>query len=204
MSEEINSDLFEDSYDVNSSVELPPLPVNNNKMVHQLDNVKKESEEKANEIFDMLEEINLSVEDMSLKINEIKGVTKSNVEIFSKLKDHFPKVESFRFAYIENKNLKDNIENANEICEDISLKLMDIMNAMQYQDIHKQKIERVVNVMRSLSNYINSIFESSISDSERTSSAKYISGDSTKGKDVVSNDDIESLLESFSKGNENN
>ena len=44
--------------------------------------------------------------------------------------------------------------------------IMNVMGIMQYQDIHRQKIERVINVMRSLANYINFLFESKIDDSK--------------------------------------
>jgi hypothetical protein len=66
---------------------------------------------------------------------------------------------------------------------------------MQYQDIHRQKIERVINVMRALSKYMNTLFEGKISDEKRVSSAVHISGDTHN--DLASNDDIEALLAQF-------
>jgi len=66
---------------------------------------------------------------------------------------------------------------------------------MQYQDIHRQKIERVINVMRQLSIYMNHLFSSSIDDSKRVASAKHIEGD--KRDDLVKEDDIEALIASF-------
>ena len=73
-----------------------------------------------------------------------------------------------------------------------------IMDTMQYQDIHRQKIERVVNVMRSLLRYMNTLFGSTVKDEERVSSAQHIIGDQDSGE-VVSAEDIEALLESFGK-----
>ena len=73
--------------------------------------------------------------------------------------------------------------------------VMMAMDAMQYQDIHRQKIERVINVMRALSRYMSSLFEGKIDDKKRVSSAVHIDGDSTA--DVVSNDDIEALIASL-------
>ncbi|GKT39490.1 hypothetical protein LOCUS_15050 [Campylobacter jejuni] len=73
--------------------------------------------------------------------------------------------------------------------------VMMAMDAMQYQDIHRQKIERVINVMRALSRYMSSLFEGKIDDKKRVSSAVHIEGDSTA--DVVSNDDIEALIASL-------
>jgi len=66
---------------------------------------------------------------------------------------------------------------------------------MQFQDIHRQKIERVINIMRSLANYMNHLFSSSTDDSQRVSSAKHIPGDDTA--DLVADDDIEALINSF-------
>ena len=76
--------------------------------------------------------------------------------------------------------------------------IMMIMDTMQYQDIHRQKIERVINVMRSLLRYMNTLFGSDIKDEERVSSAQHIVGDSDT-EDVVTNEEIEALLESFGK-----
>ena len=69
------------------------------------------------------------------------------------------------------------------------------MDIMQYQDIHRQKIERVINVMRALAQYMNSLFEGKIDDSKRVSSAVYIAGDNKE--DIASDDDIEALIASF-------
>lgn len=52
--------------------------------------------------------------------------------------------------------------------------IMMIMDMMQYQDIHRQKIERVINVMRALANIRSSLFEGSIDDEKRVGSAIHI------------------------------
>ena len=75
---------------------------------------------------------------------------------------------------------------------------MNVMDIMQYQDIHRQKIERVINVMRALAVYMNELFAGKIDDDKRVASARHLPGDSGT-EDVVSTDDIESLLASFSK-----
>jgi hypothetical protein len=73
--------------------------------------------------------------------------------------------------------------------------VMNIMDIMQYQDIHRQKIERVINVMRALSTYMNHLFSSKVDDAKRVTSAVHLPGDSTA--DVVNSEDIEALLASF-------
>jgi hypothetical protein len=74
---------------------------------------------------------------------------------------------------------------------------MMIMDIMQYQDIHRQKIERVINVMRALSKYMNSLFYSDIDDKSRVSSATYIAGD--ENTNVLNEEDIEALIAGFEK-----
>ena len=75
---------------------------------------------------------------------------------------------------------------------------MNIMDIMQYQDIQRQKIERVINVMPALTTYMNHLFAGKIDDAKRVTSAVHIHGDTTT-EDVVSSDDIEALLASFGK-----
>ena len=72
---------------------------------------------------------------------------------------------------------------------------MNVMDIMQYQDIHRQKIERVINVMRALSKYMNTLFEGKIDDDKRVASAQHIPGDDSD--DLASTDDIEALLAQF-------
>ena len=82
-----------------------------------------------------------------------------------------------------------------QMAEDEIMMTMDIM---QYQDIHRQKIERVINVMRALSRYMSALFEGSKDDNSRVGSAVHIHGDTTT-EDVVSNEDIEALIASLGK-----
>ena len=111
------------------------------------------------------------------------------------LNEKFPNVESFSEALELNNQAK---KSSKEIVGNLQSgqdEVMMAMDAMQYQDIHRQKIERVINVMRALSRYMSSLFEGKIDDKKRVSSAVHIEGDSTA--DVVSNDDIEALIASL-------
>lgn len=180
-------------YKPNPSVVWPPPPPNHeHKVVHQLDDVTKDSELKATEMMDKLESINNFFADSESLISQINKVLDKNIEIFSKLSEKFPNVESFSETLTLNTDIKkvskeivDNLQSGQD-------EVMMAMDAMQYQDIHRQKIERVINVMRALSRYMSSLFEGKIDDSKRVSSAVHIEGDSTA--DVVSNDDIEALI----------
>ncbi len=173
----------------------PPPPTEEHKVVHQLDDVTRDSEVKATQIFDQLDLIGASAEKIAKMVKKIQEPLQNHQEIFENLHTHFPNIESFKTAFNEQQeilNALKTIEEEANNCSDSSMQAMDIM---QFQDIHRQKIERVVNVMRALSQYMNSLFEGKIDDSKRVSSATFITGDDDK--DLASADDIEALIASF-------
>lgn len=175
-----------------------PLPATDeNKMVHQLDDVTKESEEKASEIFDIIENISNDLMDKESNVQNVLEVIASNVELFTKLSEKFPDVEAFETQLKKNEAAQDDITQTLEMLQDSGDSIMSVMDIMQYQDIHRQKIERVINVMRALSKYMNTLFEGKIEDDKRVSSAQHIVGDANH--DLASTDDIEALLEQFGK-----
>ena len=173
-----------------------PLPATDeNKMVHQLDDVTKESEEKATEIFDIIETISGDLMDKEEEMQRVIDALTSNVALFTTLSEKFPDVEAFKKQLELNTAV---IEDANitvETMQNSGDSIMNVMDIMQYQDIHRQKIERVINVMRALSRYMNTLFEGKIEDEKRVSSAQHIAGDTHN--DLASHDDIEALLEQF-------
>ncbi len=173
-----------------------PMPATDeNKMVHQLDDVTKESEEKATEIFDIIEGISNDLMEKEENSQRIIDTLNSNIELFRTLNVKFPDVEAFGLQLEKNEAA---LVDANEELETLQTSgdsIMSIMDIMQYQDIHRQKIERVINVMRALSKYMNTLFEGKIDDENRVSSATHIAGDTHN--DVASTDDIEALLAQF-------
>lgn len=174
----------------------PPPPTDDNKMVHQLDDVTKESEQKASEIFDLIEAIGNDLGDGETHTKNITKVVDSNIALFTTLHAKFPHVEAFETQLSSNQNIKEDLDALMEILQNGGDSVMNIMDIMQYQDIHRQKIERVINVMRALSTYMNHLFSGKIDDSKRVTSAVHIHGD-TDTQDVVTSDDIEALLASF-------
>ncbi len=174
----------------------PPPPSDDNKVVHQLDDVTKESEEKANEILEEVEKLGNFFMDTEEKLTEVKEIALSNVELFSKLVEHFPSIETFARHKEQNEACIVKLEESLEMMAQGNDATMEIMDKMQFQDIHRQKIERVINVMRALSNYMNALFAGKIEDEKRVSSATHIHGDTTT-EDVVNEDDIEALLAQF-------
>ncbi len=173
-----------------------PLPATDeNKMVHQLDDVTKESEEKASEIFDIIEGISNDLMDKEETLSAISEVLTSNIELFTTLSGKFPDVEAFKVQLKKNEDALADTAGAVETLQCSGDSIMSVMDIMQYQDIHRQKIERVINVMRALSKYMNTLFEGKVDDDKRVSSATHIAGDTHN--DVASTDDIEALLAQF-------
>ena len=176
----------------------PPPPTEDHKMVHQLDDVTRDSEEKATQMFDKLETINNFFMDAESDSNSLKEAINSNVELFTTLSEKFPNIAAFSEALEKNNSLLGTIDNIIGNLQMGQDEIMMAMDMMQYQDIHRQKIERVINVMRALSKYMNTLFEGKIDDDKRVSSAVHIAGDTTT-ENLVSNDDIEALIESLGK-----
>ena len=164
-------------------------------MVHQLDDVTKESEEKASEIFDIIEVISNDLMDKEENVQKAIDTFTANIELFTTLTTKFPEVEAFKTSLAQNEEALESAKETIEVLQNSGDSIMSVMDIMQYQDIHRQKIERVINVMRALSKYMNTLFEGKIDDDKRVSSAQHIAGDTHN--DVASTDDIEALLAQF-------
>jgi len=162
------------------SEEVVSLPAigKDDKVVDQLDQVTRDSEKKASEVFDKLELLMNHSQNISNIAVELETLVKKskikNKEPYQKLIDELSKT-------------------ANASIDEV----INAMDIMQYQDIHRQKIERVINIVRALNNYMNSLFSSNIKDEERVSSAQYIAGDDKD--DVLSDEEIEQMLKEFAK-----
>ncbi|WDL74763.1 chemotaxis protein [Helicobacter winghamensis] len=185
-----------DDFKINQDVSWPPPPpTTEHKVVHQLDDVTRDSEIKATEMFDKLESINNLGADIEDAFGKIQDFINSQEELLQKLHAKFPDFHTFSEKLEEIANIKANAQKISDSLQEISMASLDAMESMQYQDIHRQKIERVINVMRALSRYMSSLFEGKIEDSKRVSSAVYIQGDSADN--VMHTDDIEALIEKF-------
>ncbi|EES89901.1 hypothetical protein HCMG_01220 [Helicobacter canadensis MIT 98-5491] len=175
----------------------PPPPTTEHKVVHQLDDVTRDSEVKATETFDKLELINNAGMDIEEGLAKIDKFIKSQEAMLQKLHQKFPDFHTFSQQLEEVAEVKSVMETLSNASQDISNASLEAMDIMQYQDIHRQKIERVINVMRALSRYMSSLFEGKVDDAKRVSSAVHIQGDNTEN--VVNEEDIEALIANFGK-----
>ena len=176
----------------------PPPPTDDHKMVHQLDDVTKDSEIKATQVFDKLETVNNFMMSAEANAKEVIKLIETNITLFETLVTKFPKIDQFQKALDDNKGMKTRVEDLLMNAQMAEDEIMMTMDIMQYQDIHRQKIERVINVMRALSKYMSALFEGSKDDSKRVSSAVHIHGDETT-EDVVTSEDIEALIATLGK-----
>ncbi len=177
--------------------QLPFPATNENKMVHQLDDVTRESEEKAGEIFDIIENISNELMEKEDNLNIALEVIDSNIELFTTLCEKFPDVEAFKTQLEKNEKAKEEINVVTEVLQNSGDEIMNVMDIMQFQDIHRQKIERVINAMRALSKYMSTLFEGQIDDDKRVASAQHLHGDDND--DLATEDEMEALLAQFGK-----
>lgn len=173
----------------------PPPATEEHKVVYQLDDVTRDSEKKASEIFDALDAVMNNTDEALQELQEIQNKIDGFAELFSTLHDKFPHINRFEKALEEAKETGGHIEGIVNLLEASNDHILNAMDTMQYQDIHRQKIERVINIMRALSKYMSLLFEGKVEDEKRVKSAKHIEGDSTE--DVVGDDDIEALIAQF-------
>jgi len=173
----------------------PPPATDDHKVVSQLDEVTKESEEKATEILDIMDQISNAMMDNEENLNKVLDFLNAHKELFEKLSSKFPHIKTFSEEKEKIEEMIELVNNSLENSQNASDNIMMAMDIMQFQDIHRQKIERVINIMRELLKYMNKIFEGKIDDTKRVSSARHIHGDSTD--DVVEEDDLEALIAQF-------
>jgi hypothetical protein len=175
-----------------------PLPVKDeNKVVSQLNEVAEDSEQKASQIFDVLSFIldeNAKEQDFT---GEVQNYVKKQIELLESLNNKFPNIEIFKENLELSKNVIELAEANNSRIDGENNKIFEAMELMQYHDINRQKIERVMAVIKKLNDYLNGIFEDN-SDKPEVQIAKHISGDSNE---TVNADDLESLINQFSEEN---
>ena len=188
------SENTEDIADKEDDPIMPPPADEDHKVVAQLDEVTKESEEKASEVLEIITSISDDIEKFKNAFEDILTFLEDEKLLFEKLHEKFPNIKTFE-KELEKINSKiEEIKNMLENAEDVEMRVFSALEIMQYQDIHRQKIERVINIMRALIRYMNKLFEGKVSDEERVKSATYIPGDN---KEVVSDEEIEELLKQF-------
>ena len=92
------------------------------------------------------------------------------------------------------KNMKETLKSINNLLNEEDNQIFQAMELMQFNDINRQKIERVMAVIRKLSLYLNNLFEDD-GNSKEIAVAKHIPGDDS---DDLIGDDLDKLIAEFS------
>jgi hypothetical protein len=173
-----------------------PFPAENDtKVVSQLSQVANDSEEKVSQIFDVL---SLTLDNNSEIRKSIKSYEEfilSQNKLLNSLSNKFPKIGVFQEQLEKVKNFESSIKSLKTLLDDEDMHIFQGMELMQFNDINRQKIERVMSVIRKLSIYLNNLFEDD--NPRELPMARHIHGD-TDTEDLVG-DDLDKIIAEFNK-----
>jgi hypothetical protein len=171
-----------------------PMPVEKeHKVVNQLNEVAEDSEEKATKIFDVLSFIldeNAQIQKDTKAMGEF---IEKQTALLEALSAKFPNIAVISENLALARSVLSMSPTISSKIDEENNQIFNAMDLMQFHDINRQKIERVMAVIRKLSIYLNGIFEDD-NEKPEVQIAKHISGDSA---DTVNNDDLDSLIAEF-------
>ena len=172
-----------------------PLPAEKDtKVVNQLSQVANDSEEKVSQIFDVLSLTLDNNNEFRNYIKDFEAFIKKESDLLVSLNNKFPNIKVFD-EHLSNANkVSNSLKDVKNLINSEDSKIFEAMELMQFNDINRQKIERVMSVIRKLSLYLNNLFEDDGATQE-VAIAKHIHGDST---DDLIGDDLDKLIAEFS------
>lgn len=172
-----------------------PLPAEKDtKVVNQLTQVANDSEEKVSQIFDVLSFTLDNNNEIRKVFKDYDNFINSQVNLLNSLSTKFPNIKVFDGYLNSAKNTKETLKSINNLLNEEDNQIFQAMELMQFNDINRQKIERVMAVIRKLSLYLNNLFEDD-GNSKEISVAKHIPGDDS---DDLIGDDLDKLIAEFS------
>lgn len=172
-----------------------PLPAEKDtKVVNQLSQVANDSEEKVSQIFDVLSLTLDNNNELRNYIKEFETYFSSQASLLSSLNSKFPNIKVFNEHLANTNKVSDSLKNIKNLINSEDSEIFQAMELMQFNDINRQKIERVMSVIRKLSLYLNNLFEDDGATKE-VAIAKHIHGDNT---DDLIGDDLDKLIAEFS------
>ena len=172
-----------------------PLPAENDtKVVNQLSQVANDSEEKVSQIFDVLSLMLDNNNELRNSLKEIDAFVNAQSSLLNSLNSKFPNIKIFDEHLLNANKISTILKNSKDLINLEDSKIFEAMELMQFNDINRQKIERVMSVIRKLSLYLNNLFEDD-GTSKDIAVAKHIPGDSTN--DLIG-DDLDKLIAEFS------
>ena len=172
-----------------------PLPAEKDtKVVNQLSQVANDSEEKVSQIFDVLSLTLDNNNEFRNYIKNFESFIKTESDLLISLNNKFPNIKVFDEHLASANKVSTSLKDLKNLINSEDSKIFEAMELMQFNDINRQKIERVMSVIRKLSLYLNNLFEDDGATKE-IAIAKHIHGDST---DDLIGDDLDKLIAEFS------
>ena len=172
-----------------------PLPAEHDtKVVNQLTQVANDSEEKVSQIFDVLSLTLDNNNQLRTYVKEFEVFLTSQSALLSSLNSKFPNIRLFDEYLLKVSKVSDSMKNLKSMINSEDSEIFQAMELMQFNDINRQKIERVMSVIRKLSSYLNNLFEDN-NPPKDIAVAKHIHGDTT---DDLIGDDLDKLIAEFS------
>ena len=172
-----------------------PLPAENDtKVVSQLSQVANDSEEKVSQIFDVLSLMLDNNNELRNSLKEVDSFINAQSSLLHSLNSKFPNIKIFDEHLLNANKISGLLKGSKDLINLEDSKIFEAMELMQFNDINRQKIERVMSVIRKLSLYLNNLFEDD-GTSKDIAVAKHIPGDSTN--DLIG-DDLDKLIAEFS------
>lgn len=163
---------------------------------NQLGEVANDSEEKATKIFDALSYILDDNEELRKTTKTLDEFMQSQLKMLQMLNKKFPNVKEFSDNLETLNGLIDKPKEIQTRLHNRDKELFETMELMQFHDINRQKIERVMGLVINLSRQLNSIFDDE-SKGINLPGANHLPGDNSD--DLVDSDDLESLIAEFGK-----
>jgi hypothetical protein len=163
---------------------------------NQLGEVANDSEEKATKIFDALSYILEDNEELRKTTKLLDVFIQSQYKMLETLNKKFPNVKEFSENFESVKELIDKPKEIQTRLHNRDKELFETMELMQFHDINRQKIERVMGLVINLSRQLNSIFDDE-TNSINVANPNHLPGD--KSDELLNSDDLESLIAEFGK-----
>ena len=164
---------------------------------NQLGEVANDSEEKATKIFDALSYILDDNEELRKTTKTLDEFMQSQLKMLQMLNKKFPNVKEFSDNLETINGLIDKPKEIQTRLHNRDKELFDTMELMQFHDINRQKIERVMGLVINLSRQLNSIFDDESNSGVNLPGATHLPGDNSE--ELVDGDDLESLIAEFGK-----
>ena len=173
-----------------------PFPAEKDtKVVNQLSQVANDSEEKVSQIFDILSIALDNNSEVRANIKNLEAFISSQTKLLESLNKKFPNINVFNEHLSGAKNISGSLVGLKTLINDEDNQIFQAMELMQFNDINRQKIERVMSVIRKLSSYLNNLFEDDGTSAD-VAIAKHIHGDTN---DDLIGEDLDKLIEEFAK-----